>query len=91
MFAEQFYNEKLLTRVLKVGVEVGAKQWSRVTADVKGEAVAQAVVRVMVGEEAEGFRSRARSLKEKALNAIEPGGSSYSALNALLKEMSTTK
>nr|GMD90392.1 scopoletin glucosyltransferase-like [Ipomoea batatas] len=46
---------------------------------------------LMVGEEAEGFRSRARSLKEKALNAIEPGGSSYSALNALLKEMSTTK
>ncbi|KAL2926577.1 Scopoletin glucosyltransferase [Bienertia sinuspersici] len=30
IFAEQFYNEKLVTEILKIGVPVGAKKWSLV-------------------------------------------------------------
>ena len=40
IFAEQFYNEKLVTDVLKTGVGVGVKEWLRVHGDhVKSEAV----------------------------------------------------
>lgn len=89
-FAEQFYNEKLLTDVLKIGVPVGAQQWSLVTTDVSiitGEALAKAVDRIMVGEEAIEIRGRAKELKEKAARAVEEGGSSYSEFNALIQEL----
>jgi hypothetical protein len=33
IFAEQFYNEKLVTDVLKTGVGVGVKEWLRVHGD----------------------------------------------------------
>ncbi|KAL2926576.1 Scopoletin glucosyltransferase [Bienertia sinuspersici] len=29
LFAEQFYNEKLVTQILKMGISVGAQKWSR--------------------------------------------------------------
>ncbi|VFQ72104.1 unnamed protein product [Cuscuta campestris] len=89
LYAEQFFNEKLVCQVLEVGVGVGAKQWSRVTDGVKGGDVAAAVKRVMSGQESEELRGRARSLKEKALRAIEPGGSSISSLDSLLHDLTT--
>ncbi|KAL3538855.1 hypothetical protein ACH5RR_002221 [Cinchona calisaya] len=91
LFADQFYNEKLLTDVLKVGVGVGvgARQWSRQASDVivRGEALAEAVDRVMVGEEAVQIRGRAKALKEKAVKAAEEGGTSFSDFNALMEEL----
>ncbi|XP_008245758.1 PREDICTED: scopoletin glucosyltransferase-like [Prunus mume] len=89
--AEQFYNEKLVTQVLKIGVGVGAQKWCiKVVGDiVKREAIEKAVTQIMVGEEAEEMRSRAKGLAKQARRAIEKGGSSHSDLNALIEELSS--
>ncbi|XP_012087486.1 scopoletin glucosyltransferase [Jatropha curcas] len=87
--AEQFYNEKLVTEVLKIGIGVGAKEWVRLHGDyVKSEAIEKAISRVMEGEEAEEMRSRARKLGEMARQAVEEGGSSCSDFNTLIQELS---
>ncbi|CAN4112174.1 unnamed protein product [Withania somnifera] len=87
MFAEQFFNEQLVTKVLRIGVAVGAEKWSLVVENVKSEAIAKAVRRVMVGEESKEMRRRAREIKKMANKAVEEGGSSYSDLNALFQEL----
>nr|BAD44687.1 UDP-glucose:anthocyanin 3'-O-glucosyltransferase [Gentiana scabra var. buergeri] len=92
LFAEQFYNEKLMTDILRTGVPVGSLQWSRVTTSavvVKREAISKAVRRLMAEEEGVDIRNRAKALKEKAKKAVEEGGSSYSDLSALLDELSS--
>ena len=79
MVAEQFYNEKLVTEVLKIGVGVGAHQWIKVMVDdIKKEEIKEAVRLIMVGEEAEEIRSRAKALGMMAKRVIEEEGSSYS-------------
>ncbi|KAF8012174.1 hypothetical protein BT93_I0337 [Corymbia citriodora subsp. variegata] len=86
--AEQFFNEKFVTQVLKIGVNIGVKQWVRLFGDsVKSERVEEAVKRVLVGEEAEEMRWRAKALAEMARGAVEEGGSSWSDLGALLQEL----
>ncbi|XWS54765.1 hypothetical protein CRYUN_Cryun10bG0117200 [Craigia yunnanensis] len=91
LYAEQFSNEKLVLDVIKIGVSIGAKEWSRWADDTKfkvtKEDIKRAVTRLMVGEEAEKMRNRARELKDLAWRAVEEGGSSYSDLNALLDEL----
>ncbi|WRX14938.1 UDP-glucuronosyl/UDP-glucosyltransferase - like 10 [Theobroma cacao] len=84
-FAEQFYNEKLVTQVLKIGVGVRVQKWVEVVGDsVKRDAIEEAVRGIMVGERAEEMRSRAKALGEMAKGAVEEGGSSDSDLNALI-------
>ena len=86
--AEQFYNEKLVTQVLKIGVDVGVRQWIGVVGDsIKKDAIERAVKRIMVGEETKEMRGRAKVLGEMAKRAVEEGGSSYSDLNALIEEL----
>jgi UDP:flavonoid glycosyltransferase YjiC (YdhE family) len=86
--AEQFYNEKLVTQVLRIGVGVGAQQWVRFLGDsIRREAIEKGLLRIMVGEEAEEMRSRARELGKMANRAVEEGGSSYSDLNALIDDL----
>ncbi|KAL5562474.1 hypothetical protein UlMin_032221 [Ulmus minor] len=86
--ADQFYNEKLATQILKIGVGVGAKKCARIVGDsVKREAIVKALSRIMEGEEAEEMRSRARKLGEMARRAFEEGGSSYSDINSLIEEL----
>ncbi|KAK1358904.1 Glycosyltransferase [Heracleum sosnowskyi] len=89
-FAEQFYNEKLITDVLRIGVSVGAKEWVAGTGggNIKRDAVETAVRSIIVGEEAKERRNRCKGLKEMAKKAVEEGGSSYSDLNALIQELS---
>ncbi|XP_047337440.1 scopoletin glucosyltransferase-like [Impatiens glandulifera] len=89
VMAEQFLNEILVTEILKTGVRSGARKCGITTAgeEVKREAVAMAVGKVMEGREAEEMRERARKLKEMAMNAIEEGGSSYNDFNSLLEEL----
>nr|UHH90486.1 UDP-glycosyltransferase [Nicotiana benthamiana] len=90
VFAEQFFNEKLVTEVLRTGADVGSIQWKRSASEgVKREAIAKAIQRVMVSEEAEGFRNRAKAYKEMARKAVEEGGSSYTGLTTLLEDIST--
>ncbi|KAL8097144.1 hypothetical protein AgCh_030297 [Apium graveolens] len=89
-FAEQFYNEKLITDILRIGVAVGAKEWVADSGggNIKRDAVETAVRSIIIGEEAEERRNRCKGLKEMAKKAIEEGGSSYSGLNALIQELS---
>jgi hypothetical protein len=91
VFAEQFYNEKLVTDVLKIGVGVGVKEWSRLAEGVDKEVVEAAMRRVMVEEQGAEMRKRAKELKEKAKVAVEEGGSSYNDLGALIKELRSLK
>ncbi|XP_022762351.1 scopoletin glucosyltransferase-like [Durio zibethinus] len=85
---EQFYNEKLVTEILRVGIGVGAQEWSRWMEKrkflVTKENIIKAVTQLMVGEEANDIRSRASALKLMAKRAVEEGGSSHSDLKALL-------
>ncbi|KAG7946593.1 hypothetical protein I3843_14G047400 [Carya illinoinensis] len=90
LFAEQFFNEKLVIEVLKIGVPVGAQQCVEFSGNdnpIKKEAIEKAVRHIMEGEEAKEMRSRAKELGEMARRAIEEGGSSYSQLNALIEEL----
>ncbi|KAM7469830.1 hypothetical protein LguiA_008013 [Lonicera macranthoides] len=90
VFAEQFYNEKLVTEVLGIGVSVGVKDWSSVSCEgIKREVVEKAVKTIMVEEEGEEMRRRAKELKVKAKRAVKEGGSSYNDLSALIEELSS--
>lgn len=89
IFAEQFLNEQLITKVLQIGVAVGAEEWSIVVDNVKSEAITKAVKCVMAGEESMEMRRRAEEVKKMANKAVEEGGSSYSDLNALFQELRT--
>ncbi|KAF2321090.1 hypothetical protein GH714_033787 [Hevea brasiliensis] len=87
--AEQFYNEKLVIEVLKIGIGVGVKEWVKWHGDhVESKAIEKAITRIMVGQEAEEMRSRSKKLGEMARQAVEEGGSSYSDFNALVEELS---
>ncbi|GLU03234.1 hypothetical protein SLE2022_204420 [Rubroshorea leprosula] len=87
--AEQFYNEKLVTDFLKIGVAVGVKHWVSVVGDfVNRDEVGKAVKAIMVGEKAEELRSRAEAFGDTAKRAVEKDGSSFSDLNALIQELS---
>nr|XP_048322282.1 UDP-glycosyltransferase 73B3-like [Ziziphus jujuba var. spinosa] len=95
--AEQFYNEKLVTQILRIGVGVGVEKWARLTRDcVKREAIEKAVNGIMEGEEAEEMRSRAKALRVLASDAvhggaaglhIQEGGSSFINLTSLIEEL----
>jgi hypothetical protein len=68
IFAEQFYNEKLVTDVLKTGV----KEWLRVHGDhVKSEAVEKAITQIMMGEEAEEMSSKAKKRPGRLLKMVD--------------------
>ncbi|XP_021753346.1 scopoletin glucosyltransferase-like [Chenopodium quinoa] len=90
MFAEQFYNEKLITRILKIGVPVGAKKWTTTPSIedvIPQNAIAKALREIMVGDAAEERRCRAKEYKKMAWKALQEGGSSYSDLSALIDEL----
>ncbi|PSS31447.1 Soyasapogenol B glucuronide galactosyltransferase [Actinidia chinensis var. chinensis] len=92
LFAEQFYNEKLITRVLKIGVEVGSGVWNpgfEIRSPVVGkDDIVKAVSCLMGGsEEVQEIRLRAKELSLMVKRSVEEGGSSYSDLNALIEEI----
>ncbi|KAL0792786.1 hypothetical protein Bca101_064163 [Brassica carinata] len=88
--AEQFYNEKLVTQVLRTGVTVGAKRQVKGLEDyISREKVVEAVREMLDGEEAEDRRRRAKKLGEKANAAVEEGGSSFDDLNIFIEEFSS--
>ncbi|KAH0463992.1 hypothetical protein IEQ34_006778 [Dendrobium chrysotoxum] len=91
LFAEQFYNEKLLVEVLKVGVEVGSKvyEFNPEIRPILEAASVEAAVRNLMGEgeEADERRRRANVLGETARRAIEKGGSSDNDIEKLMQEL----
>ncbi|XP_057441368.1 soyasapogenol B glucuronide galactosyltransferase-like [Lotus japonicus] len=96
LFAEQFYNEKLLVDVLGVGVSIGVKKWRNwnVVGDeiVKRENIVKAISLLMGGgEEALEMRRRVRELSDAAKKTIQPGGSSYNKVKGLFDELKALK
>ncbi|KAI5429292.1 hypothetical protein KIW84_034058 [Lathyrus oleraceus] len=98
MFAEQFYNEKLLVDVLKIGVSVGSKVnkfWLSIGEDhvvVRREDIAKAV-EILMGssQESKEMRMRVRKLGDTAKRSIEEGGHSYNNLLQLIDELKSLK
>jgi UDP-glucosyl transferase 73C len=95
MFAEQFFNEKLIVQVLKIGVRIGVE----VVVDpmdtfkgekvlVKKEDVKMAIEKLMEnGVEGEQRRNRVKEIKDMAYKAIEDGGSSDSNCKLFIQEI----
>ncbi|KAI3687853.1 hypothetical protein L1987_81556 [Smallanthus sonchifolius] len=92
-FQEQFYNEKLVVQVLKVGVSVGAQKTVWGDEDKSGEVVKReefikAIEMVMEeGEEGEERRKRAKEFGKMANKAIEEGGSSRQNITRLIQDI----
>ncbi|KAI3997428.1 hypothetical protein MKX01_040584 [Papaver californicum] len=97
MFAEQFYNEKLVTQVLKIGSQVGAGEWNvwveTANVSVKKDKISKAVTQLMSddGEENKEMRKRVTELGEKAKRAVKEDGSSYVQFTALIEELKMSK
>ncbi|GLT92271.1 hypothetical protein SLE2022_101160 [Rubroshorea leprosula] len=94
LFAEQFFNEKLVVQVLKIGVGVGTKArlqcWGERDSglQVKREDIKKAVDMVMdEGEEGEERRKKSRQLADMAKKALEKGGSSYLNISLLIEDI----
>ncbi|KAI3822550.1 hypothetical protein L1987_10141 [Smallanthus sonchifolius] len=93
-FQEQFYNEKLVVHVLRIGVSVGAQKtvfWGDEDKSgevVKSEEFIKAIEEVMEeGKEGEERRKRAKELGKMANKAIEEGGSSYQNMTRLIEDI----
>lgn len=92
VFAEQFYNEKLVTQAMKFGVPVGNEFWKIWATDetrlIERYKIKKAVRGVMNNEdEALEMRKKASRLKELAKKAVEEGGSSYNYMKGLIQEI----
>ncbi|GAU17169.1 hypothetical protein TSUD_177990 [Trifolium subterraneum] len=97
MFAEQFYNEKLLIDILKIGVSVGSKVnkfWLNIGEEVvvQRDDIMKAVEILMGnGQDGKAMRIRARNLGDAANRTIEEGGHSYNNLIQLIDELKSLK
>lgn len=90
---EQFYNEKLITEVSGIGVEVGAKEWSILGFGerkhlVPRNSIEKAVRRLMDGgDEALAIRRRTNHYSIMAARAVQEGGSSHTNFKALIHHL----
>lgn len=94
LFSEQFFSEKLVVRVLNVGVSVGAQfaiKWGdeeKYGVIVKREDIKNAIDLVMdEDEEGEKRRERARELAAMATKARGSGGSSDQNITLLIEDI----
>nr|WFG82894.1 glycosyltransferase [Lonicera macranthoides] len=94
MFAEQFFNEKLVVEVLKTSVSVGAKvvvhmgEEEKYGVTVRRDQVKEAIDKIMdEREEGRERRKRAKELGEKGMGAMEEGGSSHKNLTLLIQDI----
>ncbi|WVZ12610.1 hypothetical protein V8G54_017140 [Vigna mungo] len=90
---DQFYNERLVTEVRGVAVEVGATEWRESGYGereklVSRDCIEKAVRKLMDGgNEAEEIRCRAKEFSDKAKQALGDGGSSHNNLTALIAHL----
>ncbi|OIV92868.1 hypothetical protein TanjilG_01002 [Lupinus angustifolius] len=91
LFAEQFFNEKLVTDVLKIGVAVGAKEWRNWNdfgkEVIKKEEIGKAIALLMSNGEGADMRKRVRALSDAAKRAVQVGGSSQANMLELVQEL----
>lgn len=96
IFAEQFYNEKLITQVLKLGVPVGSETW-KVWANEESPLInrdkIEKAVKFVMGDtdKAMEMRKQASRLAAFAKMTIEEGGSSCNDIKALIEDIRTYK
>lgn len=94
LFSEQFYNEKFVAEVLRIGVGVGAEhaiKWGdeeKYGFMLKSEDVKKAIALLMDEGDWEGEerRKRAREVAEMAKKAVR-GGSSYQNITLLVEDI----
>ncbi|KAK1601312.1 hypothetical protein QYE76_000117 [Lolium multiflorum] len=90
-YADQFYNEKLVVEVLKVGVSVGARDYASAMENhevIGGEVIAESIMALMGNnEQGDAIRKKTNELGVKARSAVEKGGSSYSDVGRLMDEL----
>lgn len=93
LFGDQFFNEKFIVQVLRIGVRVGVEtpvNWGNEEKSgvlVKKEHVLKAIQVLMdEGNEREERRKRARELAEMAKKAVE-GGSSHFNVTQLIQDI----
>ncbi|CAA3002524.1 UDP-glycosyltransferase 73D1-like [Olea europaea subsp. europaea] len=94
MFAEQFFNEKLIVEILRIGVRVGVElpvRWGdeeKVGVLVKKDQVKSAIEQLMdEGEEGENRRNRARELETISQSAMESGGAAHFNISVLIQDI----
>ncbi|XP_027347230.1 abscisate beta-glucosyltransferase-like [Abrus precatorius] len=90
--AEQFSNEKLVTKVLGIGVQVGSREWVSWNTEWKEfvgrDKVELAVKKLMVeSEQVREMRRRVKDIAGKAKRAVEKGGTSYGDAESLIQEL----
>ncbi|TKY62078.1 UDP-glycosyltransferase 73C2 [Spatholobus suberectus] len=93
LFGDQFFNERFVVQILRIGVKVGVESpvnWGdeeKAGVLVKKEDVLRAIEKLMdEGDESEERRKRARELAEMAKSAVE-GGSSHFNLTRLIQDI----
>ncbi|XP_021903518.1 scopoletin glucosyltransferase-like [Carica papaya] len=96
IFAEQFYNEKLVTQALRFGVSVGNDTWKLWATEesplINKEKIKKAIIEIMNNSnEAIEMRKKARRLRELARKAVEEGGSSWSNIKDLIEGIRSYK
>jgi hypothetical protein len=90
--SDQFYNEKLITQVRGIGVEIGVDEWNMAAFRdskklVKRDRIEKALRRLMDdGDEAVQIRQRAQKFA-KIATRVQEDGSSHENLTALIDEL----
>ncbi|KAL3536206.1 hypothetical protein ACH5RR_004667 [Cinchona calisaya] len=92
MFAEQFYNEKFVVNILRIGAKIGVAKGMKFGEEagelVKREQIKAAIDQLMdEGEEGQEMRKRARNLGEMATKSVEEGGSSHMNIKLLIQDV----
>nr|AKA44604.1 UGTPg28 [Panax ginseng] len=93
MFAEQFYNEKLIVNVLKIGVRTGVEAAMKMgevgdnEVYVSTDQLKKAIKEVMDSEEKGERIRRAGELRDMAKKATEEGGSSNLNITMLIQDV----
>ncbi|XP_074278675.1 soyasapogenol B glucuronide galactosyltransferase-like [Silene latifolia] len=93
LYAEQFYNERLVVDVLKIGVGVGVSEFCGLDDIGKKETIGrqsiEAAVRLVMGdsEEAVAMRQRVMELSEASKKAVQDGGSSKANIQNFLNDL----
>uniref|UniRef100_A0A1J3D2R6 Glycosyltransferase n=1 Tax=Noccaea caerulescens TaxID=107243 RepID=A0A1J3D2R6_NOCCA len=94
LFAEQFYNEKLVVQILKAGLKIGVEKSmiygkeEEIGVTVSRESVRKAVDELMCdSERAQERRRRVEELSDLANKALEEGGSSHSNITMLIQDI----
>ncbi|KAL7618498.1 hypothetical protein Lser_V15G01977 [Lactuca serriola] len=95
LYAEHFYNEKLV-ELLGIGVGVGAEVWnsgSEITSPIIGKRNIVEAIEILTGGSAiaEGIRCSSKEVAMKAKHVVEEGGSSLNDLMALIEELKAIK